>query len=238
MAKVVTTRFAAALASAIGPEQSGFLPGRRIEDNILLTSLVPSALIALDVAGATIYLDISKAFDIIDREFLYACLETLGASPGMVNLARILLHNTKATTHVNGVDSPPNTWNAGVRQGCPLSPLLYVVVAQSLTSWLRAQPRLGLTTSGVRVVSNHYADDTVVFVTDLSDEALAAAPLPYMLGILPSAIILALVSYPISLILWDGIFSRIEAAKKRKALLALRDALPKKLLETAEPDGP
>jgi len=71
MAKVVTTRFAAALASAIGPEQSGFLPGRRIEDNILLTSLVPSALIALDVAGATIYLDISKAFDTINREFLY-----------------------------------------------------------------------------------------------------------------------------------------------------------------------
>jgi len=67
--------------------------------------------------------------------------------------------------------------------------------------------------------------------------SLAAAPLPYLLGILPSAIILALISYPISLILWDGIFSRIEAAKKRKALLALHDALPKKLLETAEPDG-
>jgi uncharacterized protein (DUF2062 family) len=50
--------------------------------------------------------------------------------------------------------------------------------------------------------------------------SLAAAPLPYMLGIV-----------------WDGIFSRIEAAKKRKALHALRDALPKKLLETAEPDG-
>jgi hypothetical protein len=67
--------------------------------------------------------------------------------------------------------------------------------------------------------------------------SLAAAPLPYMLGILPSAIILALISYPISLIVWDGIFSRIEAAKKRKALHALRDALPKKLLETAEPDS-
>ena len=67
--------------------------------------------------------------------------------------------------------------------------------------------------------------------------SLAAAPLPYMLGILPSATILALISYPISLIFWDLIFSRIEAAKKRKALHALHDALPKKLLETAEPDG-
>ena len=67
--------------------------------------------------------------------------------------------------------------------------------------------------------------------------SLAAAPLPYMIGILPSATILALVSYPLTLVFWDLIFSRIEAAKKRKALHALHDALPKKLLETAEPDG-
>jgi uncharacterized protein (DUF2062 family) len=90
------------------------------------------------------------------------------------------------------------------------------------------QYRLGCLMMGREPI--HIADGQLL-------SSLAAAPLPYMLGILPSAIILALISYPISLILWDGIFSRIEAAKKRKALHALRDALPKKLLETAEPDG-
>jgi uncharacterized protein (DUF2062 family) len=67
--------------------------------------------------------------------------------------------------------------------------------------------------------------------------SLASAPLPYMLGILPSATILALVSYPLTLIFWDLIHSRLEAARKRKAQRALHDALPKKLLESAEPDG-
>lgn len=67
--------------------------------------------------------------------------------------------------------------------------------------------------------------------------SLASAPLPYLLGILPSATVVALVSYPLTLILWDLILSRIEAAKKRKARQELHDALPKKLLETAEPDG-
>lgn len=90
------------------------------------------------------------------------------------------------------------------------------------------QYRLGCLMMGREPI--HIADGQLL-------SSLAAAPLPYMLGILPSAIILALISYPISLILWDGIFSRIEAAKKRKALHALRDALPKKLLETAEPDS-
>jgi len=90
------------------------------------------------------------------------------------------------------------------------------------------QYRLGCLMMGREPI--HIADGQLL-------SSLAAAPLPYMLGILPSAIILTLVSYPLSLILWDVIFSRIEAAKKRKALHALRDALPKKLLETTEPDG-
>ena len=67
--------------------------------------------------------------------------------------------------------------------------------------------------------------------------SLTSAPLPYLLGILPSATILALLSYPLTLIFWDVIHSRIEAAKKRQARKALHDALPKKLLESAEPDG-
>jgi uncharacterized protein len=90
------------------------------------------------------------------------------------------------------------------------------------------QYRLGCLMMGREPI--HIADGQLL-------SSLAAAPLPYMLGILPSAILLTLVSYPLSLILWDVIFSRIEAAKKRKALHALRDALPKKLLETTEPDG-
>lgn len=173
MAKVVANRFSTALAPAIGPEQSAFLPGRYIADNILLTSLVPHLCLALDVQGAVVFLDISKAFDTIDRDFLYQCLLELGASSGMVNLARLLLHDTRATTHVNGVDSTPRVWHSGVRQGCPLSPLLYLVMAQALTSWLRVHPALGIHLSHVRFVSNQHADDTTIFLTDLSPSTLA-----------------------------------------------------------------
>ena len=95
---------------------------------------MPHLCLALDVQGAIVFLGISKAFDTIDREFLYHCLLEMGASFGMINLARLLLHDTRATTHVNGVNSTPRVWHSGVRQGCPLSPLLYLVMAQALTS--------------------------------------------------------------------------------------------------------
>ena len=157
---------------AIGTEQSAFLPLRRIEDNINFTTLLPLVLSSRGALGATVFPDISKAFDTVDRAFLFDLMSTLGASVGMVNWARILLHHTVASTNANGVESARRTWEAGVRQGCPLSPLLYLFVAQGLASWLHAQPSLGIHVDDRRYVSTHHADDTQVHLTDLSPSAL------------------------------------------------------------------
>ncbi|KAJ9512871.1 hypothetical protein QJQ45_029154 [Haematococcus lacustris] len=165
------------MAPAIGREQSAFLPGRRIEDNINTTSLLPHALQSQGLSAANIYLDIAKAFDTVDRHFLYTLMHTLGASDGMVNWARILLHNTQAVTHVNGTDSPLFTWSAGVRQGCPLSPLLYLFVAQGFASWLISHPQLGVRIGGSRLVCTFFADDTQIHQGDLTDPALSTLSL-------------------------------------------------------------
>ena len=174
LAKILSHRFSIAMEHAIGPEQSAYLPSRQIGDNINFTSLLPHILVANGTTGANIFIDISKAYDTLDRDFIFRIMHTMGSSPGMVNWARILLHNTRASTHANGVDSSFLTWFAGVRQGCPLAPLLYLFVAQALTSWLRAQPLLGVTVCGVRYVSSHFADDTQIHLSDLSPAALAS----------------------------------------------------------------
>ena len=172
LAKILAARFGVALAQAIGPEQTAYLPGRLIGDNVLFTSLLSPALSVTHSSGAVVFIDISKAYDTVDRAFIFSLLTSLGASDGMVNWARLLLHATAASTHVNGVESPPAATHAGVRQGCPLSPLLYLVVAQALTSWLRAQPLLGVTVDGVRHITAQYADDTQVLLGDFSPAAL------------------------------------------------------------------
>ncbi|KAJ9526737.1 hypothetical protein QJQ45_017518 [Haematococcus lacustris] len=176
LAKILAARFGKAMAPAIGRVQSAFLPGRRIEDNINTTSLLPHALQSQGLSAANIYFDIAKAFDTVDRHFLYTLMHTLGASDGMVNWARILLHNTQAVTHVNGTDSPLFTWSAGVRQGCPLSPLLYLL-AQGFASWLISHPQLGVRIGGSRLVCTFFADDTQIHQGDLTDPALSTLSL-------------------------------------------------------------
>ena len=77
--------------------------------------------------------------------------------------------------------------------------------------------------------------EPVNFQSDHLISSLAAAPLPYLVGILPSATLFAMACYPITLFLWDKIMPRIEASRKRRASAAARaalhDALPATLRE-------
>jgi uncharacterized protein (DUF2062 family) len=56
-------------------------------------------------------------------------------------------------------------------------------------------------------------------------DTLTGAPLPYFVGILPSAILLAIIAYPLTLLVWDWVTARIEASKKRRRAAAARQAL-------------
>lgn len=167
LAKVLATRFASALTNVIGPEQTAFLPGRLIGDNICFSQLLPAVLAAMGQQGAMVFLDIAKAYDTLDRDFLLAVMQTMGATAGMCFWVRTLLADTAATALVNGFQSHLATWEAGVRQGCPLSPVLYLFLAEALACWLRTEPALGVVVGGARVVSLHFADDTKVFLPNL-----------------------------------------------------------------------
>ena len=88
--------------------------------------------------------------------------ESGGASAqqaGMVGWARTLLRSTKAAAVVNGHMSGQRTWGAGVRQGCPLAPAMYLFVAWTLTTWIHASPSAGVLIAGARLVSAQFADD-------------------------------------------------------------------------------
>jgi hypothetical protein len=179
LGRVLAVRFGEALSPSIGPEQCAFLPGRRIEDAINLADLLAQVVAHRGESAAAVFCDFEKAFDKVDRGFLFACMEAMGCSAGMLAWARLLLHSTSASAVVNGVVSAPVSSDAGVRQGCCLSPLLYLFPAQALASWLRHQrtadgrAALGITVGPTVHVSAHMADDTQVFLPDASHQSAA-----------------------------------------------------------------
>ena len=208
LAKCLAHRWGPALAESIGPEQTAFMPGRLMGESILLLQLLPHALEAQQgregsKEGLAAFLDFSKAYDTLDREFLFQAMQVGGASSinpqasseeqqhtnhtggaeqgqdgqplwdgtagadncakssGMLGWARTLLGNTQAAAVVNGSISPFRSWEAGVRQGCPLAPAMYLFAAWALHCWLQNVREVGLLIGGRRICATQYADDCV-----------------------------------------------------------------------------
>ena len=92
--------------------------------------------------GAFIFLDQEKAFDRISHSFMLKTLKAFGFGPRLINWVRIVYTDTKSAVKVNGFLTPEFSIQRGVRQGCPLSALLYVLCAEVLGITIRASSEI------------------------------------------------------------------------------------------------
>ena len=72
-----------------------------------------------------VFVDITKAFDTVNRELLFKILGKLGCPPKFVRLIQSLYSQVYARLIVDGVLTEPFEYNSGVKQGCKLAPTLY-----------------------------------------------------------------------------------------------------------------
>ena len=177
LARVLAARLQRVLGGVIDPVQTAFLTGRRIGENLLLLQGLPSWLRRQrPAAGAVVVLcDFAKAYDTVSRAFLLRVMARLGVGGPFLGWTATLLRHTRACAVVNGYASQPVCFQAGVRQGCPLAPLLYLFVGQALLYWWRARG-VGIPGPGGRpLTALQYADDALALLPSV-------AALPAFLG--------------------------------------------------------
>ncbi|KAF6029434.1 hypothetical protein EB796_012262 [Bugula neritina] len=81
-------------------------------------------------------LDQKKAFDAVDRDFLFKTLEKFGVPTRLSAILKTLYTDTFTKIQVNGHLSESVALERGVRQGCPLSPTLYVLYVQMFVNFI------------------------------------------------------------------------------------------------------
>jgi hypothetical protein len=167
-AKVLALRLNPCLADVIDREQTAFVPGRRIGENVLALQCLPELLRRQGRWAVCIFCDFRKAYDTLDRGFLFRAMAALGVGEGFLALVRLLLADTRARATVNRWVSTPEASHAGVRQGCPLAPLLYLFIAQALLCLLRER-NLGIDVAGQRFAALQFADDAEVLLPSVDD---------------------------------------------------------------------
>jgi len=150
------------------------LPNRNIEDNIHTIQNLIDHINNTDGELAIIFLDQEKAFDRMSHTFLLKTLEKFDFGENFVNWVKILMKNTKSFVKVNGFETFEFDIERGVRQGCPLSGLLYVLAAEVLAENIRKNAQIKGIKYGMKNLQplehkiSQYADDTSVSVTSVN----------------------------------------------------------------------
>ena len=170
-ARSIAARLLKVIHVVVADDQSCGVPGRYIGENVAFLRDAVEFATTSDSPVAILSLDQEKAFDRVDWSFMAATLSKMGFGVSFLDWVRLFYTGVQSAVKVNGYLSSFFSLSRGVRQGCPLSPLLYVLVAEVLTVNIRANPRIkGLTLPGrSQALSpiSQYADDTsLVVVTD------------------------------------------------------------------------
>ena len=176
-ARVLAGRLLKVIHAVVAPDQTCGVPGRYIGENVAFLRDIATFASETGTPLAILSLDQEKAFDRVDWNFLLAVLRRMGFGPSFISWVRLLYTGIRSSVLINGYTSNWFYPSRGVRQGCPLSPLLYVLSIEVLAVALRSHPSIvGLRLPGIPTplpVVSLYADDTSII--SLSDCATIAA---------------------------------------------------------------
>ena len=166
LSKVLTNRLKSVLASVISESQSCGVPGRFSGYNIRTLQDIVNHCNFHQAGGALVSLDQEKAFDRVDWGYMQKVLTRMNFGPSFCSWVRLLYTNIFSRVLVNGYTSEAFAVTHGVRQACPLSPLLYIIVAETIACAIKKDPNIDgfRLTNGECVKIFQYADDTSVIV--------------------------------------------------------------------------
>ncbi|KAF5378764.1 hypothetical protein D9615_006956 [Tricholomella constricta] len=166
--RALTTRLSEVVPALIHPDQAGFMKGRRLEDQTELAKLMLDRCEADQDNGALICLDQEKAYDKINHDFLWASLKKFDFPENFITTVKSLYKHAETVVILNGEISSPYRVTRGVRQGDPLSCLLFNLAIESLAASLRNSSLTGYKIKGdaERLLTTLFADDTTVYLSE------------------------------------------------------------------------
>jgi hypothetical protein len=172
VSKCIANRLRQILDMIISPTQSAFIPGRLISDNALMAFECIHAIQTGGVARSKFCaykLDMAKAYDRVDWSFLEGVLAKLGFHSKWIRWVMACVTSVRYSIRFNGHMLDSFSPSRGLRQGDPLSPYLFLFVADGLSCLIRkeidagALHELKICRRAPGISHLFFADDSLLF---------------------------------------------------------------------------
>jgi hypothetical protein len=181
ISKCLVNRLRPILQDIISPTQSAFIPGRLITDNALMAFECIHSIQSGSAARRNFCaykLDLAKAYDRVDWSFLEGVLAKLGFHSQWIRWVMACVTTVRFSIRFNGNMLDPFTPSRGIRQGDPLSPYLFLFVADGLSCLIRkeiecnALREFHICRRAPGISHLLFADDSLLFFEGTVDQGL------------------------------------------------------------------
>lgn len=166
--KLLANRLAPSLDALVFSCQSAFIKKRCIQDNFLYTQNLVRCLHQAKIPSLFLKLDIAKAFNLLSWGYLFEVLSVLGFGHKWREWILILFGMTSSHVIMNGTTGTGFPHRRGVRQGEPLSLMLFILSIEPLQRLLHLATQRGvlspLPSLAAKLQTSLYTNDTAIFL--------------------------------------------------------------------------
>ena len=138
IAKLFANRLKLSLHTIIKEDQQGFMPGRNISANIRSIVDMIEYTDIMKIPGTILLLDFEKAFDRVEHNFSIEVLKKFNLGNNFVQWIKTFYNERTSFVMNNGFFTEQISMSRGIFQGCPISPLLFIIAIEVLGIAIRS----------------------------------------------------------------------------------------------------
>jgi len=168
LSKTIASKLKVVLPTLVKSDQTAYVTGRFIGESCRLISDVIEIADKLNLEGWLVTMDIQKAFDSVDHDFLFCALENAGFGGSFLNWVKILVKNQESCVYNAGTATSYFDLLRGCRQGDPISAYLFILVIEVFFQMVRNNSLIeGLKILDFEHKFTSYADDSTFFLQNI-----------------------------------------------------------------------
>jgi hypothetical protein len=168
IAFILATRMQSVISNIVHENQSAYIKNRFIGTNARLVQDIFEFCEKRNEEGLILGLDFEKAFDSLEWSFMLSTLKQFNFGDGFIKWIQILYTNSGIVIKNNGWLSSEIKPSRGIRQGCPVSALLFILAVEILAQNIRDNEKIsGICVNDEEIKISQYADDTYMLLSDI-----------------------------------------------------------------------